>query len=413
MASLYQSDRNKYECSCGAWDSLGLLYFCRHCSVTRCSSCVLVELDCFLCQNCLESAPVTEARLKKNRCFACNFCPFCATVLTKKTCVNSGNTFLSCGVCRWSTRDAGIPDQSKTTTDWPMPENPLSKRLNEISGHFKDLETREKARKEKDTTKRRTNFGGFDASKFSDRFGVQKMIQARKKAIETPASTVESHVATADVPALPDDVFESTAAIQLPLNVINKQPLVEETTLLPVRLPLKGRKAIRCRKCEHHLLKLDYSPNAINYKISAFARNTIPEIRLSRGVELVVGQQSSILLTLLNHSENGMQIILTPDADDSAFEIVTESIDITLSPLDAADVLLGAEESKYSAASSSSSSNIVFQRRNRVGIRLDLCPKVDFKCLPLSLKFKNIHTTAKLETSADWKMVKVRVGLDK
>ncbi|EYB81153.1 hypothetical protein Y032_0390g538 [Ancylostoma ceylanicum] len=77
MAHLFQMERVLYQCGCDDWWPLCNLYFCRHCSVIRCISCSLNEIDSTFCPNCLENIPAGEARVKRNRCVNCNQCPIC------------------------------------------------------------------------------------------------------------------------------------------------------------------------------------------------------------------------------------------------------------------------------------------------------------------------------------------------
>lgn len=77
MTLLLSIDRVKYECSCGEWESLNRLYFCRHCSNIRCMVCVNQEMDTSFCPSCLDNVSTGEARQKRNRCSNCYQCPVC------------------------------------------------------------------------------------------------------------------------------------------------------------------------------------------------------------------------------------------------------------------------------------------------------------------------------------------------
>lgn len=119
--------RVRYYCSCGLSQPLSKLYFCRHCLDLRCGFCVSHEVDSHYCPNCLENMPSAEARLKKNRCANCFDCPSCGhTLSTRATSmqlqaptedgtnvkiVTKKLYYLVCAFCRWTSRDAGLPDQ--------------------------------------------------------------------------------------------------------------------------------------------------------------------------------------------------------------------------------------------------------------------------------------------------------------
>jgi dynactin-4 len=59
--------------------------------------------------------------------------------------------YLACGFCRWTSRDAGLPDSQSTTGPWQEPENSPETRaqLFDTGRYFADLAEREKNSKEK------------------------------------------------------------------------------------------------------------------------------------------------------------------------------------------------------------------------------------------------------------------------
>lgn len=102
------------------------------------------QVDSHFCYNCLENIPSGEAKLKKYRCNKCFECPTCQQTLSSRaTSVQVARTdsdnkaessptpaapegekekvtprsatrkmyYLSCFSCRWTSRDAGLPDQ--------------------------------------------------------------------------------------------------------------------------------------------------------------------------------------------------------------------------------------------------------------------------------------------------------------
>lgn len=65
--------------------------------------------------------------------------------------------YLACSFCRWTSRDAGIPDQSVASGAWPERENSNIPVLKSIFEHFRGLAVVEKAERERKrfATKRR------------------------------------------------------------------------------------------------------------------------------------------------------------------------------------------------------------------------------------------------------------------
>lgn len=80
--------------------------------------------------------------MRKHRCGNCFDCPSCGhTLSTRATAVmlakpdDPGKTvaqkayYLTCGFCRWSTRDSNIPDQRQSAGGWQESTNPHTKRV--------------------------------------------------------------------------------------------------------------------------------------------------------------------------------------------------------------------------------------------------------------------------------------------
>ncbi|VDK37145.1 unnamed protein product, partial [Anisakis simplex] len=44
------------------------------------------------------------------------------------------------------------------------------------------------------------------------------------------------------------------------------QPLAMGRPLLPLKTNLLGRRAVRCKQCDHSLCKSEYNPNSIKFK---------------------------------------------------------------------------------------------------------------------------------------------------
>ena len=53
--------------------------------------------------------------------------------------------YLACGVCRWSTREAGIEDATTIAGPWKEPEVPDADKIEELSEYFRMLAQQEKA----------------------------------------------------------------------------------------------------------------------------------------------------------------------------------------------------------------------------------------------------------------------------
>ncbi|CAJ0602261.1 unnamed protein product [Cylicocyclus nassatus] len=407
MAALFHMDRVLYQCGCDDWWPLCNLYFCRHCSALRCISCSLNEIDSTFCPNCLENIPAGEARVKRNRCVNCNQCPVCSMVLTTRAV---GETcHLMCSTCRWSTRDSDTPDQP-SSINWPVHETTLDSELSEALERMRVLAAAEKAQRDQvKLNKRRSHNVG---SLLTDRYGLQAIYQKRKKTFEKPVSHTPLHPPTEEVPELNlDDYLEEAAEVIPPsLESRLRQPLACSRPLRPVRMPLKARRAVRCKHCDHNLVKLEYGTSTIRYKIQYFARNFVPEIRLSREVQLGEGETGSVFLTVANESNSKADVILMADNQDDTVECLTPVVEISLPSADETADIYDIDSDKRSFDSAGA---IVFRRRHRAGIRVevknnDAKPK---KYLSLLVKYRNEQCSMNVNVEPEWRLARVRVAL--
>lgn len=407
MASLFQMDRILYQCGCDDWWPLSNLYFCRHCSTLRCISCSLNEIDSTFCPNCLENIPAGEARVKKNRCINCNQCPVCSMVLTTRAVGDSCH--LMCSTCRWSTRDSDTPDQP-SSINWPVHESTLDKELCEALERMRVLAAAEKAQRDQvKLNKRRShNVGSF----LTDRYGLQAIYQKRKKTFEKPVSNEPLHLASEEVPELDMSLYleDGTEVIEPSLDSRLRQPLAAGRLLRPVRMPLKARRAVRCKHCDHNLVKLEYGTSTIRYKIQYFARNFVPEIRLSREPQLLKGQNGSVLLTVANESNSKAEVIIMADNEDGKIECLTPVVELSLPSSDDTTDIYDIEGDRRFACDGLGT--VVFRRRHRAGIRLEVnTGEHTSGVLSLLVKFKNEQCSMNVNTEPDWKLTRVHIAL--
>ncbi|KHJ77196.1 hypothetical protein OESDEN_23184 [Oesophagostomum dentatum] len=106
-------------------------------------------------------------------------------------------------------------------------------------------------------------------SLLTDRYGLQAIYQKRKKTFEKPVSQTPLHTPSGEVPELNLDEYLEDAVETVPPSLESRlrQPLASGRPLRPVRMPLKARRAVRCKHCDHNLVKLEYGTSTIRYKI--------------------------------------------------------------------------------------------------------------------------------------------------
>ncbi|XP_043467525.1 dynactin subunit 4 [Leptopilina heterotoma] len=328
MAYLFQPEYVKYACSCGSLKPISKIYFCRHCLKIRCGYCVCQEVDSHYCPSCLEQLPTLEARIKKNKCFNCFDCPCCLQTLS----VRAGHAlikqssaaedskappkkvyYLFCSLCRWSSRDAGIPDQSIATGSWPEQENPNTNRINILIDYHKALATKEKQQRDR---KKKHTFLQFE------KFGLTSAM-ARKRVGRPPlpepkyqeSNRPTSALAIEKVEELPANIFTEPVDITKITTLEQRlhHPEVQAETINELRPQHKQflvKRSQRCRACEHNVSKPDFSSHSTKFKIQLAAFYHVPEVRIVTCEPLRTGKTSELLLKFCNPTQHQSQIIL-------------------------------------------------------------------------------------------------------
>ncbi|XP_020287273.1 dynactin subunit 4 isoform X2 [Pseudomyrmex gracilis] len=326
-------DYVRYVCNCGSLKPISKIYFCRHCLMIRCGYCVCQEVDSHYCPNCLENLPSSEVRLKKNKCSNCFDCPCCFQTLSTRAGIASAKTtegeeakdtkatskkvyYLFCSLCRWSSRDAGIPDQSVATGGWPEQENPHTTRINTLIDYHKILASIEKQQCEKKKFHPKRPFMpatmySFTSALVRKRIGrpIQPLAQSQSTAQPVPS------VASEEVEELPNDIFSESLDITkiTTLEQRLRHPEVQAekiNDLRPQHRPFLVKRSQRCRVCEHNVSKSDLCPQSIKFKILLAAFYHIPEVKIVTCEPLQSGKSSELLLKFCNPTQHQTQITL-------------------------------------------------------------------------------------------------------
>lgn len=335
MSYLNQPDYVRYVCNCGSLKPISKIYFCKHCLKIRCGYCVCQEVESHYCTNCMEIVPLTEVRFKKNRCSNCFECPCCLQTL----CTRAGHVplrvaptegeeskdvktmpkkvyYLSCSMCRWTSRDAGIPDQSVATGGWPEQENPHMSRINALIDYHKILASIEKQQCE---TKK---FGPKRPFMQTSMFRITSaMIRKHIGHPTIPAAPSTDHpppaVASAEVEELPEDIFTKPVDINKITTLEQRLQHLDVQAeyvheLRPQRRQFLVKRSQRCRVCEHSLSKPDLCLQSVKFKIQFAAFYYVPEVRIVTCEPLRPGKSSELLLKFRNPTQHQTQITLLP-----------------------------------------------------------------------------------------------------
>ncbi|KAL6738552.1 hypothetical protein Aduo_012092 [Ancylostoma duodenale] len=290
-------------------------------------------------------------------------------------------------------------------------ETTLDSELGEALERMRVLAAAEKAQRDQlKLNKRRSHNVG---SLLTDRYGLQAIYQKRKKTFEKPVSQAPLHLPSEEVPELNLAEYIDDAAEVTPPSLESRlrQPLASGRPLRPVRMPLKARRAVRCKHCDHNLVKLEYGTSTIRYKIQYFARNFVPEIRLSRETELAEGETAPVFLTVANESNSKADVILMADNQDDTIECLTPVVELSLPSSDESADIYDIESDKRNTCDASGA--VVFRRRHRAGIRVEIKNEdiKSTKALSLLVKYRNEQCSMNVNTEPEWKLTRVRVSL--
>uniref|UniRef100_A0A3P8WKR0 Dynactin subunit 4 n=1 Tax=Cynoglossus semilaevis TaxID=244447 RepID=A0A3P8WKR0_CYNSE len=375
---------------------LSQLYFCRYCCELRSLECVSHEVDSHYCPSCLENMPSAEAKLKKNRCANCFDCPCCMHTLSTratnipaplpddptKTAMKKAY-YLACGFCRWTSRDVGMAD--KSVGRWYVSICGLYKKICQRCIHmFSDYEKYGLGTR---LQRQRTGAPISSLAGLSLQQGEEK-----KEIFIEPAQALD------EVEPLPEDFY--TRPISLPEVTTLRQRLLQPdfqpadvSQLHPRHKHLLIKRSLRCRKCEHNLIKPEFNPTSIKFKIHMVAMSYIPEVRIMSIPNLRLMKESQVLLTLTNPVENITHITLSaceeedPDDINSTAKVIVPSKELILAGKDAAaeyDELAEPQDFQDDP------DVVAFRKSNKIGFFLKVIPqKEDDGDVTIALKIRH------------------------
>jgi len=408
MSTYLEVDRIKYMSSDNQWHPLCWLHFCRYCAQLRSLDSLSHEVDSRFCPNCLETMGNGGEVIRKNKCGNCYDCPSCGNVLTTRassvtvvpsqletstegTPDSKGASkkffYLACAFCRWSSRDVGIPDQTVASGAWPEQENPNEKRINDLLAYYRHLATVERAEKDRRKSPRKR----VGTQLLQDKYGLTSVVAKRRAGltgamaglnVDDKKVVISKVEAKAEVEPLPSDIYT------LPLNLSQvctmKQRLaapdvqpISRSQLHPLRKHLQVKRSLRCKECDHNVVKPEYNAASIKFKICCTAMHHVPEVRIKSVPALSIDKTSEIILSITNPIDKPLQLSLTQlqlpeDESPTTSTLALPSTDVTLNPKD--------EAGEYDLNDTSSGTNsetepdVIFRKANKIGIALKVTP---------------------------------------
>ena len=337
FAHLHSDVSVQYKCGCDEFCNLNLLYLCQTCEKLNCVYCVNNQIDQYFCRNCMETMVWTDIRKLNYLCKNCYSCPRCLHILNT---VTSSDTFqkndsssttlysLICLHCRWSTREAGLPDSS-LVADFLSQTSSFAKYNRSLIDLYKIQSEAEL------NNSMLINTAYSSSRNFLDRMSKNRMISTpvygntlrdRSKISMLPKmddtnqlnSKNYSQVNVEFPDGIPDGFYSQTFS---PSDTISLEQKIYQTLnqsecsilLKPQRLKICSKRFKRCRYCQHILCRPDLNVSAIRFKILHFAILLVPVVRV---LSLPVKFSDSLFrlpIMITNPTLNAITIQLVPN----------------------------------------------------------------------------------------------------
>jgi dynactin 4 len=104
--------------------------------------------------------------------------------------------------------------------------------------------------------------------------------------------------------------------------------------LYPQHKNLSIKRSLRCRHCEHNVIKPEYNPSSIKYRIQLFASYHVPEIRFVKSEAMTAGGTAAMTLKIINPTINDMTITImdlpTVEEEKTMIEEMRKTFDVRL-----------------------------------------------------------------------------------
>lgn len=453
LDSLFLSDTVLYKCKCGSFSRLNGTYFCRHCIVIRCRSCVAHEVDSQYCQHCLEYIPTIDPKFQMNKCASCYQCPFCQHLLStsilsisppiseqspqqdeivKRTCQ------LICEFCRWSS-GTFTTEGSRIVSNLADFEVPNSSRITELISFYKAISQKEKT----DKKKRRFHPRSGNTMDLLKKYGIDNTLSPKlfetlrarttfheKSGASTkynlePKSTEEENIDTFKPaePQQPDELekldedfyynkdfnIETVSGIDQRLAHVELQP-TKVADFKPVSKSLSVKRSLRCKECERNLCRSEYSPLSIRFKIQSAAYYHVPELRLrcdNYPIKLKLNEVNIIEFSVQSQTLSQVNVkfdILPEDEgeEDKSCDIVLPPPELILGPKDdTADY----KHVPLQIRPLNEETHIVFQSQFKVGFFIKVTPRQQTDCQ--TIRFMMSHDVLLIQNPKDNEKVNI------
>lgn len=146
---------------------------------------------------------------------------------------------------------------------------------------------------------------------------VRRQIGWSEKLTPKKNPIISASVASDDVDELPTDIF--TQPINLKTVTTLKQRLQNPSlqpasvnNLYPQHKSISIKRSLRCKQCQHNVLKPEFNPPSIKYRIQLYASAHMPDVRLIKSPAVTLGSSETftIQLRLTNPTLHDMTITI-------------------------------------------------------------------------------------------------------
>lgn len=160
------------------------------------------------------------------------------------------------------------------------------------------------------------------------------------------------------------------------LNQIETQPeLVNK--FFPISKMLSVKRSLRCKVCEHCLIKSEYNPCFIRFKIQLSAYYHLPEVKIKDVSKLRLNQASRVELTMKNPSSYNLKVLLRQNSDKDQTvnaDIELPEAEILLLPKDET-LEIGCINPNEQNELGDDPNTISFRKANKIGFYITVTPR--------------------------------------
>lgn len=156
---------------------------------------------------------------------------------------------------------------------------------------------------------------------------ASRMRESAKEAEIKPSETLPFE----EIEALPEGTYSQNVDFTkiVPLAKRLDQPEHQPTEVcqyFPKRTSMFIKRSLRCKQCEHNVIKPEYHPSSIKFKIQLVAIHFVPEIRMHDVPQLQSGVRAKITLVAINRTDHVTNITLSPTIAENVNYPVANSV---------------------------------------------------------------------------------------